>query len=75
MICKVSNEKPVFRVGGGFVSFEKFLELYAAEELERLLQYDIDAQTGTNRMQQALKSHGDLMLKAAASSNSNSNGH
>merc|ERR1712087_191079 len=46
VICKISNDKPVFRVGGGFVGFDKFLELYASEELERLLAYDVDERTG-----------------------------
>lgn len=40
--CKIANDKPVFRVGGGFVGFDKFLELYASEELERLLNYEMD---------------------------------
>merc|ERR1719335_1065223 len=30
----------VFRVGGGFCSFEEFVETYAAEELEKLEQLD-----------------------------------
>jgi len=46
VICKISNDKPVFRVGGGFVGFDKFLELYASEELERLLTYEVDERTG-----------------------------
>lgn len=44
--CKIANDKPVFRVGGGFVGFDKFLELYASEELERLLNYEMDDRTG-----------------------------
>lgn len=44
--CKIANDKPVFRVGGGFVGFDKFLELYASEELERLLNYETDDRTG-----------------------------
>lgn len=46
VLCKISNDKPVFRVGGGFIGFDKFLELYASEELERLLSYEMDAKTG-----------------------------
>ncbi|CAE7359746.1 unnamed protein product [Symbiodinium sp. CCMP2456] len=41
VVCKISNDKPVFRIGGGFVGFEKFLEQFAAEELERLLTYEL----------------------------------
>ncbi|CAE6954163.1 unnamed protein product [Symbiodinium sp. CCMP2592] len=40
VVCKISNDKPVFRIGGGFVGFEKFLEQFAAE-LERLLTYEL----------------------------------
>ncbi|CAE6913379.1 unnamed protein product [Symbiodinium microadriaticum] len=46
VVCKISNDKPVFRIGGGFVGFEKFLEQFAAEELERLLTYELDEKTG-----------------------------
>ncbi|CAE7231486.1 unnamed protein product [Symbiodinium pilosum] len=41
VVCKISNDKPVFRIGGGFIGFEKFLEQFAAEELERLLTYEL----------------------------------
>lgn len=64
---KVSNERPIFRVGGGFASFDKFMELYANEELERLLQYDVDTATGMTKMQQALKSHSELMQRSGQS--------
>jgi hypothetical protein len=55
VICKISNEKPVFRVGGGFIGFDKFLELYASEELERLLSYEVDDRTGEPKFSEALK--------------------
>lgn len=55
VICKISNDKPVFRVGGGFVGFDRFLELYASEELERLLSYDVDERTGEPKFAEALK--------------------
>merc|ERR1712176_1552790 len=53
VICKISNDKPVFRVGGGFIGFDKFLELYASEELERLLQYDLNERTGEPKFTEA----------------------
>eukprot|EP00439_Symbiodinium_sp_Y106_P027440 s10110_g3.t1 len=34
VVCKISNDKPVFRIGGGFVGFEK------------LLTYELDEKTG-----------------------------
>ncbi|CAD7943706.1 unnamed protein product [Amoebophrya sp. A25] len=34
---RVSNDRPVFRIGGGFLSFERFLETYSAEELDKIL--------------------------------------
>jgi len=55
VLCKIVNEKPVFRVGGGFVSFDKFLELHASEELERLLTYDMDEKTGEPKFLEAQK--------------------
>merc|ERR1712187_875064 len=55
VICKISNDKPVFRVGGGFVGFDKFLELYASEELERLLSYEVDDRTGEPKFTEALR--------------------
>jgi len=55
VICKISNDKPVFRVGGGFVGFEKFLEQFASEELERLLTYDLDDKTGEPKFLEGLK--------------------
>lgn len=55
VICKISNDKPVFRVGGGFIGFDKFLELYASEELERLLNYEMDERTNTPKFSEALK--------------------
>lgn len=55
VICKISNDKPVFRVGGGFIGFDKFLELYASEELERLLTYETDERTGEPRFVEAQK--------------------
>jgi len=45
----------VFRVGGGFIGFEKFLELYATEELEKLLSYEIDERTGGPKFSEAMK--------------------
>merc|ERR1712232_89258 len=42
-------------VGGGFIGFEKFLELYATEELEKLLSYEIDDRTGAPKFSEALK--------------------
>ena len=42
MLVKLSNGKPVLRVGGGYVGFEKFLERYASDELENLLNYAVD---------------------------------
>lgn len=53
--CKISNDKPVFRVGGGFVSFDKFVEQFASEELERLLTYDLDEKTGEPKFLEGLK--------------------
>lgn len=53
VMCKISNDKPVFRVGGGFIGFDKFLELYASEELERLLNYEIDERTGDPKFMEA----------------------
>lgn len=35
--CKVSNDKPVFRVGGGFIGFVAFLDTFLDEELTRVL--------------------------------------
>ncbi|CAD7948677.1 unnamed protein product [Amoebophrya sp. A25] len=35
--CQINNERPVFRVGGGFLGFEEFLEKYQDEQLELLL--------------------------------------
>merc|ERR1711972_382466 len=64
--CKISNEKPVFRVGGGFIGFDKFLELYASEELERLLSYEVDDRSGDpkflecQRVRQAMEESGTL---------------
>merc|ERR1712187_9441 len=55
VICKISNDKPVFRVGGGFMCFDKFLELYASEELERLLSYEVDDRTGEPKFTEALR--------------------
>merc|ERR1719359_2077648 len=55
VICKISNEKTVFRIGGGFIGFDKFLELYASEELERLLNYEVDERTGEPRFVEAMK--------------------
>eukprot|EP00928_Gymnodinium_smaydae_P056009 TRINITY_DN39458_c0_g1_i1.p1 TRINITY_DN39458_c0_g1~~TRINITY_DN39458_c0_g1_i1.p1 ORF type:complete len:987 (-),score=292.40 TRINITY_DN39458_c0_g1_i1:110-2683(-) len=55
VICKISNDKPVFRVGGGFIGFDKFLELYASEELERLLSYEVDERTGDPKFVEALR--------------------
>merc|ERR1711881_206634 len=55
VICKISNDKPVFRVGGGFIGFDKFLELYASEELERLLSYEMDDASKAPKFSQALK--------------------
>merc|ERR1712176_127407 len=55
VICKISNDKPVFRVGGGFVGFDKFLELYASEELERLLSYELDERTNEPKFMEAFK--------------------
>eukprot|EP00913_Durusdinium_trenchii_P010830 g10159.t1 len=55
VICKISNDKPVFRVGGGFIGFEKFLEQFASEELERLLTYDLDDRTGEPKFLEGLK--------------------
>lgn len=73
VICKISNDKPVFRVGGGFIGFDKFLELYASEELERLLNYDMDDRTGdpkfleAQRLQKAMDDSGYLAeLRARA---------
>jgi len=66
VICKISNDKPVFRVGGGFVGFDKFLELYASEELEKLLSYEVDDRTGepkfseASRVKQAIEESGLL---------------
>jgi len=66
VICKISNDKPVFRVGGGFIGFDKFLELYASEELERLLDYETDERTGepkfaeAQKVQQAMEESGQL---------------
>merc|ERR1712176_858639 len=66
VICKISNDKPVFRVGGGFVGFDKFLELYASEELERLLTYEVDERTGdpkfidAQRVRQSMEESGML---------------
>lgn len=51
--CKIVNDKPVFRVGGGFIGFDKFLEQYASEELERLLNYEIDERTGEPKFSEA----------------------
>jgi len=53
--CKISNDKPVFRVGGGFIGFDKFLELYASEELERLLSYELDESSGAPKFLEARK--------------------
>jgi len=53
--CKLSNEKPVFRVGGGFLGFEKFLETFASEELERLLTYELEDRTGEPKFIEGLK--------------------
>lgn len=55
VICKIVNDKPVFRVGGGFIGFDKFLELYASEELERLLSYEMDERTGEPKFIEAQK--------------------
>lgn len=55
ILCKISNDKPVFRVGGGFIGFDKFLELYASEELEQLLNYEIDERTGQPKFLEALR--------------------
>merc|ERR1719181_2405997 len=55
VICKISNDKPVFRVGGGFIGFDKFLELYASEELERLLSYEVDDRTGEPKFAEGLR--------------------
>merc|ERR1712087_530541 len=53
VICKIVNDKPVFRVGGGFIGFDKFLELYASEELEKLLNYEMDDRAGEPKFIQA----------------------
>eukprot|EP00931_Biecheleriopsis_adriatica_P100310 TRINITY_DN7554_c0_g1_i1.p1 TRINITY_DN7554_c0_g1~~TRINITY_DN7554_c0_g1_i1.p1 ORF type:complete len:954 (+),score=283.51 TRINITY_DN7554_c0_g1_i1:370-2862(+) len=53
--CKISNDKPVFRVGGGFLGFEKFLEQFASEELERLLTYELDERSGEPKFAEGLK--------------------
>jgi len=53
--CKIANDKPVFRVGGGFIGFDKFLELYASEELERLLSYDMYEKSGEPKFVEAQK--------------------
>lgn len=73
VICKITNDKPVFRVGGSFIGFDKFLELYASEELERLLNYDMDERTGdpkfleAQRLQKAMDDSGYLAeLRARA---------
>merc|ERR1711862_968900 len=55
VVCKITNDKPVFRIGGGFVAFDKFLELYASEELERLLSYEVDERTGDPKFAEALR--------------------
>lgn len=55
ILCKISNDKPVFRVGGGFIGFDRFLELYASEELEQLLNYEIDDRTGQPKFLEALR--------------------
>eukprot|EP00397_Hematodinium_sp_SG-2012_P011368 GEMP01011505.1.p1 GENE.GEMP01011505.1~~GEMP01011505.1.p1 ORF type:complete len:751 (+),score=214.31 GEMP01011505.1:93-2345(+) len=41
VLCKISNDKPVFRVGGGFLGFDAFLDRFSDEELTRIL-YDND---------------------------------
>merc|ERR1711890_5864 len=46
VVCKIVNDKPVFRVGGGFIGFDKLLELHAAEEFERLLNYEMHQASG-----------------------------
>merc|ERR1712070_1173036 len=53
VVCKITNDKPVFRIGGGFVAFDKFLELYASEELERLLSYEVDERTSEPKFLEA----------------------
>lgn len=55
VVCKISNDKPVFRMGGGFIGFDKFLERYASEELERLLNYETDERTGEPKFCEAQK--------------------
>uniref|UniRef100_A0A7S0ZUW8 GAR domain-containing protein n=1 Tax=Noctiluca scintillans TaxID=2966 RepID=A0A7S0ZUW8_NOCSC len=51
--CKVAGEKPVIKVGGTFIGFDKFLELHASEELERLLNFDMDERTGLPKFLEA----------------------
>jgi len=65
VLCKVSNDKPVFRVGGGFVSFDRFLELYASEELQRLLSYEVDERTGEPLFAAAQRIHRGLQESGA----------
>jgi len=57
VLCKIVNDKPVFRVGGGFIGFDRFLELYASEELERLLAYEIHESSGEPKFARAHKAH------------------
>ena len=42
VLVKLSNGKPVLRVGGGYLGFETFLARYASDELENLLNYAVD---------------------------------
>merc|ERR1719482_2063674 len=51
---------PVFRVGGGYVDFERFLEKYAAEELEKLLVAD----PGTDVLSKSLVAGKDVSRDA-----------
>jgi len=57
---KISNDKPVFRVGGGFIGFDKFIEQFASEELERLLTYDLDERSGEPKFAEALKAKNSM---------------
>ena len=69
VFVKLVNDKPVFRVGGGFVGFEKFLEKFAGEELEKLLEFsggpDVLGGSGKNRLLEDgwSTSNGEKMVK------------
>lgn len=43
----------MIKVGGTFIGFDKFLELHASEELERLLNFDMDERTGLPKFLEA----------------------